>query len=259
MDPFNNANAGPCTAARESCLHRPTLPEPVIFTSSDGMNSFNAKCVVRRHQQFFGSQYLVNETSPAVLGCIADRDCSRSLAQTAPNVAPLLSLARVTPAAEVGSDVKVWRYFEKLQPFVIRGGASELPAIRAWSDAYLLERAGGMRSGAGRGNSTTFAKIYRQKYFSGDLHPSLAADVPLPPSLRAARDTLEKIRFWYTASGWTSSFLHRDEGPTLGCSNDAPLSPSPALVLCCLALSHLSLASARIDACRQLFRGSDLR
>ena len=207
--------------AHETCLRDANRREPVLFTETQGGNSFEPTCVLRRHRCYYGEQYLVHNATPGLLQCLADSSCRHEVNQgqrllrrswpSSEGAPRLREVAQATPIPEVGFDVDLSTYVRQLQPFLIRGGASSLPAQWKWSEPYLLDRMGSARLGGG-GPSDTFANLYDKVYYSGELPSQMMPDVPYPPLIAAAKPTLQRITFWYTVEGRTNSMLHRDNG-----------------------------------------------
>ena len=207
----------------ETCLQNAASPEHVLFTPTERANSFEPQCQLIRHQRYYGSDFLMQNATPTLLKCLADRDCNEAVSQKIkpedwpfkPQAAHLREVAQVTPIPEVRANVDLGAYVRRLQPFILRGGASQLPAQRKWTDPYLIERIGTTRNGGGGPDDPTFARDGapdKDVYFSRRLPSQLDADAPLLPLFSEAGSTLDRVTFWYSSIGQTSSVLHRDDG-----------------------------------------------
>lgn len=190
----------------EQCLRVALHEEPVLFTKTDTDDAgFDESCRLRRHRFYYGGEHLPLPKEKSLWG------------EAGPSVAThLLTVANIRPVAEVTMSVDVRAYAQRLEPFVIRGGASNLSAIKRWSDSYL-------RSSFARSNAwhrQWFERSLQDKssteYQSIDLQKvnvfQLMMDARVPSLYRHKARSLERISFWYTTRGLTKSLLHRDDG-----------------------------------------------
>jgi len=187
----------------ETCLTHPERPEPVLFQTGEEPNGFDAQCVLRRHQYYYGKKYLPLPGNRS--------DLREGQSEWNGMGSHLLTVAQpMTDIPEVNSSVVLSDYSRRLKPFVIRGGAASLPAMEKWSDDYLATHGGDVTKDVD--GKTLTSAIKKKQYWSQGTPERLLQDAPILPPFQRWTESLEKITFWYAPIGYTRSFLHRDDG-----------------------------------------------
>ena len=201
----------------EPCLSHPTqlqtrrghLREPVLFTSTERFAGFNETCRLRRHLFYYGKRHLPLAEGTPFWG--AAGPSRKTLSKT-----HLLTVAKILPVTEVSTEVDVDTFARRLEPFVIRGGGSELPAMQRWSDEYLASQFRRSPSKYRPWFDEALQDCCSQTYGAISLQrlnrSTLLSDARIPRLYQHEADNLERVTFWYTARGLTRSKLHRDDG-----------------------------------------------